>query len=235
MSRTVVVIKSALVGCSLAALVGCLGVGGYPSAPTSSPAPTPAPRPTGTATAAKVDAAQVERIKRLMIPVIRVMNNPIPSGQVQLSVVDDPQINAGSAGSGQFIVTTGLLNKANDQQLQSILAHEIAHDDLGHVAKAQSLGAGLNIATVLLEQYFPGAGQLAPIAGNLAIRAYGRTEEYAADKHGVVLLRKINLDGKQMMVNTLTWLQQTTGGSSGGFFSTHPATDDRVDRVRNLP
>jgi predicted Zn-dependent protease len=38
-----------------------------------------------------------------------------------------------------------------------------------------------------------------------------------------------------MMVNTLTWLQQTTGGSSGGFFSTHPATDDRVDRVRNLP
>lgn len=108
MSRTVVVIKSALVGCSLAALVGCLGVGGYPSAPTSSPAP--APRPTGTATATKVDAAQVERIKRLMIPLIRVMNNPIPSGQVQLSVVDDPQINAGSAGSGQFIVTTGLLN-----------------------------------------------------------------------------------------------------------------------------
>ncbi len=170
-----------------------------------------------------------------MPPLIRVMNNPIPSGEVQVTVVDDPQINAGSAGSGQFIVTTGLLNKANDRHLESVLAHEIAHDDLGHVAKAQTLGAGLNIATVLLDQLFPGSGQLTPIAGNLVIRAYGRQEEYEADRHGVVLLRKLHPNGKEMMVDTLTWLQQTTGSSAGGFFATHPTTDDRIDRVRNMP
>jgi Zn-dependent protease with chaperone function len=163
------------------------------------------------------------------------MNNPISSGQVQVSVVEDPQINAGSAGRGQFIVTTGLLSKANDEHLQSVLAHEIAHDDLGHVSKAQTLGAGLNIATVLLEQFFPGSGQLTPLAGNLVIRAYGRSEEYEADRHGVVLLRKINPNGKQMMVNTLTWLQQTAGSSAGGFFATHPSSTDRIDRVRNMP
>jgi Zn-dependent protease with chaperone function len=32
-------------------------------------------------------------------------------------------------------VTTGLLEKANDDQLRAVMAHVIAHADLGHVAK----------------------------------------------------------------------------------------------------
>jgi Zn-dependent protease with chaperone function len=222
-------IKVVLVALFLVSIAGCAGLDGFPSAPSS------APQPSGTTTAGKVDPAQVERLQRLMTPLLHVMNNPISSGQVQVGVVEDPQINAGSAGRGQFIVTTGLLSKANDEHLQSVLAHEIAHDDLGHVSKAQSLGAGLNIATVLLEQFFPGSEQFTPIAGNLVIRAYGRSEEYEADRHGVVLLRKINPNGKQMMVNTLVWLQQTAGSSAGGFFATHPSSSDRIDRVRNMP
>lgn len=229
MNQTVAAIKGFLMGLALVSLAGCAGLGGVPSAPAS------APQPTSRTTGGKVDSAQVARLQRLMIPLLSVMNHPISSAQVQVKVVDDPQINAGSAGSGQFIVTTGLLSQANDLQLESVLAHEIAHDDLGHVAKAQTLGAGLNIATVLLDQFLPGSGQLAPIAGNLVIRAYGRNEEYEADRHGVDLLRKLHPNGKQMMVDTLTWLQQTAGNSSGGFFSTHPATDDRIDRVRRLP
>jgi Zn-dependent protease with chaperone function len=67
------------------------------------------------------------------------------------------------------------------------------------------------------------------------IRAYGRNEEYAADIHGVELLRKLHPNGKEMMVNTLTWLQQTAGSGGGGFFATHPGTEDRIDRVRNMP
>jgi Zn-dependent protease with chaperone function len=54
-----------------------------------------------------------------------------PSAAVALDlqdvkVVADPSINAGSAGEGQFLITTGLLRKANDDQLRGILAHEIA-------------------------------------------------------------------------------------------------------------
>ena len=229
MNKTVVATKLALVGLSLVAVAGCLELAGTPADSAS------ASRSTGTATGAKIDAAQVERLERLMIPLLRVMDHPISSRRVQIDVIDEPQINAGSAGSGQFVVTTGLLRQANDVHLESILAHEIAHDDLGHVAKAQALGAGLNIASVLLDQFFPGSGQLTPIAGNLAIRAYGRNEEYAADTHGVVLLRRIHPNGKERMVDTMTWLQQTAGNSGGGFFATHPATDDRIDRIRKMP
>ena len=230
MNKTIVVIKLVLVGLVLVAVAGCLELAGIPADSAS------APQPTGTAaTGGKVDAAQVARLERLMVPLLRVMDHPISSRQVQIDVVDEPEINAGSAGSGQFVVTTGLLRQANDVHLESILAHEIAHDDLGHVAKAQALGAGLNIATVLLDQFFPGSGQLTPIAGNLAIRAYGRNEEYAADTHGVVLLRRIHANGKERMVDTMTWLQRTAGNSGGGFFATHPATDDRIDRIRKMP
>jgi Zn-dependent protease with chaperone function len=36
------------------------------------------------------------------------------------------------------------------------------------------------------------------------------------------------------MVNTLTWLTDIEGGSSGGFFSTHPATADRIRDLREM-
>ena len=230
MHKLIAALKVALAVLCMVSAGGCMVPGGYPAGPSSRTSPT------GAATAERrVDSAQTDRLKRLMIPLLQVMNRPIASGQVQIDVIDDPQINAGSAGSGQFVVTTGLLGKANDVHLESILAHEIAHDDLGHVYKIQTLAAGLDIAAVLLDQLFPGSGQLTPFVGNFAIRAYGRNEEYEADRHGVVLLRRLHPNGKEMMVNTMVWLQQTTGGSGGGFFATHPATSDRIDRIRAIP
>ncbi len=126
--------------------------------------------------------------------------------------MDDPQINAGSAGSGQFLVTTGLLQRANDAELQAVLAHEAAHDDVGHVARAETLGVGVSIATILLDQVFPGAAQFTPIAGALLTRAYSRNEEYRADAHGVELLRRLgNPNAEEQMIDTLSWLMQISG------------------------
>jgi Zn-dependent protease with chaperone function len=171
-----------------------------------------------------------------MLPVLGAMDHPLKQDGVQVSIADDPSINAGSAGGGVFVVTTGLLQKANDEELQAVMAHEAAHDDLGHVAKTQRVGVGLNIATVVLDQLFPGSGQIAPIAGSLLIRAYGRKEEYAADRHGVEILNRLYPGkGKQMMVDTLTWLKESTGGGGGGFFATHPDTGDRIERVKEMP
>ena len=49
-----------------------------------------------------------------------------------MGVIDDSQINAASASGGGFYVTAGLLQKATDQQLMAVLAHEVVHDDLSH-------------------------------------------------------------------------------------------------------
>ena len=202
-----------------------------PSTDTARQPPAPAAQPQRSARA--VDGAQAERLQRVMVPLVRAMDHPRPLNQVKVGIADDSHINAASAGSGEFYVTTGLLEKANDQQLAGVIAHELAHDDLGHVAKAQRLGAGLQIGMVLLDQIFPGSGQITPIAGALVARSYSRREEYQADRHGVDILQRAGYPGR-VMADTLTWLMQTEGANGGGFFATHPATSDRIQALKGL-
>jgi predicted Zn-dependent protease len=184
---------------------------------------------------AVLSAAQAQRLKRLMDPLIRHMDHPIPSTAVKVTVLQDSQINAANGGGGDFYVTSGLLQKAPDDELLGILAHEIAHADLGHVNKMQTVGAGVGIGAALLGAIWPASEQLAPLAGQLLLSHYSRTEETAADRHGVEILRRAGYQGKTIMVNTLTWLTNTEGASSGGFFATHPATADRIQDLRAMP
>lgn len=178
-----------------------------------------------------IDPRQAERLNRVMVPLIRAMNHPRPLKEVRIGIVDDPQINAANAGNGVFYVTTGLLQKANDDNLRGVLAHEIAHDDLGHVAKTQILGTGLGLGVVLLEQLIPGSRAITPIAGTLVARGYSRSEEYQADGHGVEILQRAGYS-KAVMINALTWITQTSKDGGGGFLSTHPATADRIKALR---
>jgi predicted Zn-dependent protease len=174
-----------------------------------------------------------ERLRSVMFPLIRAMDHPCPVEEVRISVVDQSEINAGNAGGCQFLVTAGLLQRSSDDQLRGVLAHEIAHQDLGHAARAQVLNTGLSVGAALLERFFPGSGALTPIAGTLIARGYGRTEEYAADRHGVDILRRAGYPA-EIMVDTLRWLRGVSGNGGGGFLSTHPAIDERIVALRKL-
>jgi metalloprotease len=183
----------------------------------------------------QLDAAQAERIKRIMVPLIQHMTNPIPLSEVKLAVLDDPAINAANAGKGQFYVTTGLLEKANDEELRGVLAHEVAHEDLGHVAKTKILGTGLSIGAAILDQIIPGSGIIAPTVAKLAVmQPFGRQEEYQADAHAVDILNRAGYNGKKVVADMLTWLLQTSG-NSGGFLTDHPGTEERIKRIQQLP
>ena len=181
----------------------------------------------GNRSASRYSNSDVERLRRVIVPLIEAMDNPCRVNEVRIGVLNDDAINAANAGNCEFYVTRGLLARASDNQLRGVLAHELAHQDLGHVAKAQVLGAGLNIGAAVLQQIFPAAGVLAPVAGTLIARGYGRTEEYAADRHGIDILRRAGYP-KELMVDTLSWIRRVSGDQSGGFLSTHPAIDDRI-------
>jgi len=176
---------------------------------------------------------QLERLRAIMLPLLRAANHPLPLEQIRVTIVDDPAINAASEGNGQFYVTTGLMRQANDDQLRGVLAHEIAHEDLGHPMKAQVLGTGLGLGTALLEQIVPGSGALAPVAGTLITGHYTRPMELAADRHAVKLLQRAGYS-KSTMMNTLAWLMRQNGDTGGGIFATHPATSDRIQALKNL-
>ena len=181
-----------------------------------------------------LDRRDAARLREIMVPLFRVTDHRKSTNQVRVGLISDPSINAANAGNGEFFITTGLLERANDEQLRGILAHEIAHDDLGHVAKAQVLGAGLNIGMVLLEQIIPGSSAITPIAGTLIARGYSRREEYAADEHGMEILERAGYS-PQTMERTLEWiLRQEKPSGGGGFLSTHPATEDRIAALKKM-
>ena len=172
------------------------------------------------------------RMRAVMLPLVRASNKRIPLNQIRVSIVDDAAINAASAGNGRYFVTTGLLNRATDDQLRGVLAHEIAHEDLGHPAKAQIIGTGLSVGVALLEQLFPGSSSFTPLAGTLISNNYTRPLELEADRHAVTLLERAGYS-KRTMVDTLTWLMRR-GGDSGGGLSSHPATSERIQALQSL-
>lgn len=200
-------------------------------APTGRRAPREEPAPP--ATARRADSRDVERLRRIMVPLFRGMNRPCRVDEVRVGIVNEDGINAANAGGCEFFVTMGLLRRASDPQLRGILAHELAHEDLGHVARAQVLGAGLSILSAGLQQLFPASGALAPIAGELVARGHSRNEEYAADRHAVQILERSG-HSKNDLVDALTWIRRASGGSGGGFLSTHPALDDRITTIQRL-
>jgi Zn-dependent protease with chaperone function len=209
-------------------LSACVAVGPAPSRRAPSPrddAPS--------TTSGRVDPADAERLRRVMIPLLQAMDHPCRVDQVRVGIINQNEINAANAGNCEFYVTMGLLRRANDDQLRGILAHELAHQDLGHVAKAQVLGAGLNILAAGLQQLFPATGALAPIAGELVARGYSRSEEFAADRHGVDILRRAGYS-KETLLDALTWIRQVSGSAGGGFLSTHPGLDERIATIQKL-
>lgn len=181
----------------------------------------------------RVSQEDAARLRRIIEPLARASDHP--PQQVKLGIISDKSINAANAGNGEFYVTRGLLDRANDEQLRAIMAHEFAHNDLGHVARAQRLQTGVEIGSAILESVIPRAAIVTPIAGTLITRKYSRAEELEADKHAVTILRRVG-SSKESLANTLAWVARTSGGEdSGGWFSTHPGTNERIQALRNLP
>ena len=173
------------------------------------------------------------RLRRVMVSLVQAMDKPCRLDQVKVGIINQNEINAANAGNCQFYLTMGLLRRASDDQLRGVLAHELAHQDLGHVAKAQVLGATINALSAGLQQLSPLAGAVAPIAGELATRSYGRNEEFNADKHGVDILLRAGYS-KDVMVDSLSWIRRISGDKGGGFLSTHPGLDDRIAMIQRL-
>jgi predicted Zn-dependent protease len=216
---------------ALVQLSGCIGIAG---APQSGPRAPRADTHYGNSRRdVDVNSSEAQRLRRIITPLVRAMDRPCPSNELQIGLVRHNEINAANAGGCRFYITTALLQRASDDQLRGVMAHEIAHEDLGHVAKAQVLGAGISAGVALLEQLLPGSSALTPLAGTLIARSYGRSEEYAADRHAIEILQRAGYP-KEIMIETLSWIRSAGGDGGGGFLSTHPALDDRIAELRRF-
>jgi hypothetical protein len=63
----------------------------------------------------RIDPAHVDCLKRDKIALLPVMHRPMPLTQIRVAVAEHPHGNAGSAGGGSGLVTTGVLPRADDE------------------------------------------------------------------------------------------------------------------------
>jgi len=166
---------------------------------------------------------------------------------ITVFLVNDPSINAFAGPGGYIGVHTGLLLAAQtEDELASVLAHEIAHVTQRHLVRAfeanqrMSLPTmGAIIAALVLGSQNSEVGEavLATAVATSAQRqlTYSRDNEKEADNIGMEMLVNADFD-PQGMVEFFEILQnknRLTEFSAPEFLRTHPLTVGRIADARN--
>jgi beta-barrel assembly-enhancing protease len=161
-------------------------------------------------------------------------------------LVKDTSVNAFAAPGGFIGVNAGLIALThNEDELASVLAHEIAHVELRHtmqmIEKSQTLNAvsALSIlAAILLSSHDPDAASAMIYGGaagsSQAIVNFTRSNEYEADRVGIEMINKSQYD-PEAMVNFMLLLQQKEQSGAVAnieYIRTHPISSNRVAEIR---
>jgi predicted Zn-dependent protease len=168
---------------------------------------------------------------------------PVPY-RFRFKVVDDDEINAFAGPAGYVYVHTAILKKAqNVSEVAGVVAHEIGHVVLRHVAQNYSRAQNANrlkeagaVATTLLMPAGP-VTSLANLGGGLVAMAYvnsfGREAEKEADAFAVEVMPKARYDPRGL-VTFFETIQREYGNSNLAFLESHPATKDRIEAATKL-
>ena len=174
---------------------------------------------------------------------------------IKVTVVQNVALNAFASAAGHITIFTGLIaNMEGEDELASVIAHELAHVSERHIAKSieksQLVGAGslLGIlAGVLVGSQGGGDGAgalvLGSVAGAKAMQLkYTRENEREADQYGVDFLISAGFGPSGMArafdkIRKLQWLGG--GGDVPSYLSTHPGMEERMvymqERIARLP
>jgi predicted Zn-dependent protease len=157
-------------------------------------------------------------------------------------VIQSREINGFSIPGGHIYITTAMLKLANDDELASVLAHEVGHIVARHSLKTLKQKQEYDEVSKAL-------GELTGVAGDLArdlgvalgqivaegfLTVHTRDEEREADFLGVRGTARAGFD-PQGMVTMFQKLQRIEGQNSnllGTLFSDHPDAQERIDNTR---
>lgn len=187
------------------------------------------------------DAAKTKVISEIGNKLVN--NLPTKQFEYQFFIVDAGEPNAFALPGGYVFFTRGILALANSEdELAGVMGHEVIHSNNRHAIKQQKKG----ILPGLLKVPGAVAGALAgdgaakvfsPLnKGSDAIMAsHSRKDEYEADELGIQLSAKSGYRPKELgnMLNSISKSVEVFTGNKEkpGYFSDHPYTPDRIDRI----
>lgn len=169
-------------------------------------------------------------------------------------VINDPQINAFAIPGGYVGINSGLIAAMDhEEQLASVVAHEIAHVTQRHHARAFATGnkaslsaAAAVLAAIIIGQASPQAGQAALAAGLAASQQsainFTRSNEVEADRIGIEILANADYDPRAMAESFGILRRKNSLNTSNRaleYLRTHPLDNNRIaeatDRASTKP
>lgn len=152
-------------------------------------------------------------------------------------VVKDDSVNAFAVPGGHIYLHSGLIKTArNETELAAVVAHELNHGVARHGTQQLTQQYGL----ALVSQLVLGQNQnlLAQLAASLfgqgATMSYSRGMENQADFLAVETMYRSGYDPRGMVdfFSKLDKISQRSPGKMEQFFSSHPLTAERIQRVQ---
>jgi predicted Zn-dependent protease len=182
----------------------------------------------------------LERVERLGQRCARASMRP--NLVYKFHVIQSREINGFSLPGGHIYITTAMLKLADDNELASVLAHEVGHVAARHSLKtlkqsqeynniAKSLGELTGVAGDVARDLGVTLGQ---IIGAGLLTFHTRDEEREADFLGVRTLPKAGFDSQGMvtMFQKLLRIEERNSDLLGSLFSDHPDAQERIDNTR---
>lgn len=142
------------------------------------------------------------------------------------------QINAWVNVAGNITFTKKALDAWDEDTLTLVAAHEIAHDKLGHVAKKMGVSYTTSAIMSIAGYIVPGLGLLNLVVNPAVTNNYGKTQEYDADKLAAESCARCFGMTNERQLQILRAMRDGSKSDGGGFFSSHPAWNDRIENIR---
>jgi Zn-dependent protease with chaperone function len=152
------------------------------------------------------------------------------------ALVAAPQLQAWAAGHATLYVTDALA-RMPAEILEPLVAHEVAHEVLGHLGKRQAVSLSITTGFAVLGVLVPGSSLADLIVNPLVIRAYSREHELAADQRAVEILRAMGYAAPRRALHAALRTADARNGKlreEGGPLATHPPMAERLARLEPL-
>jgi beta-barrel assembly-enhancing protease len=188
----------------------------------------------------KIVTTGQERVNRIGQRVARASLRP--GIAYRFHVIRDKEINAFSGPGGHIYVTTALINLANDDELASVLSHEVSHVVARHSLKtiqqsknlrglAELFGSVTGIVGDTAQEFGTAAATI--VAGGL-LAVHNREEEREADYLGLHALVKagFNRQGMVTMFQKIQNVGEKDRSLLNSLFADHPDVDERIENTR---
>ena len=194
------------------------------------------------------DRALTAYVNKIANVLTNVSDRPETFIGYHVMVLDTAEINAVSAPGGYIFVSRGFIKiLTNEDALASVIAHEIAHIVKSHgiyaisksnltnslmllgkeTAAAQTSGVANELTNVF-------GDSVGDITNTLLVKGYSRRQEYESDAYAVELLNRAGYNPSAIVTSLNAVAEAQKVGSSGGWMSTHPEAEDRLEQVQEL-